>query len=165
MSAMHLPSFAMTPLLAQPGGGRDMPIAVVLALVGGMIVLAIIGGVAVMLIRRNLLAKNDSNAASGSMLDELRRARDRGEISLAEFEAARGVLIARAQRSMGGQEPIGGTRPAPPRRSVAGSSATPGDRIAPPGYDLTGAPLPPRSSTPERGGPLLPPKRPESGDV
>ncbi|MBX3357193.1 MAG: SHOCT domain-containing protein [Phycisphaeraceae bacterium] len=130
---------------AQAGVDRGMPTGVLLVLVGGMIVLAIIGGVVVMVVRNRLLAKSDSRAESGSMLDSLRRARDRGEISPDEFDAARSALIARTSFGEGVTKRPVTRKPWQPASTPADE---PRSRVAPPGFDLTGAPLPP---TPPEG--------------
>lgn len=52
-------------------------------------VIAVVGGVAIMTYRHHVLSKDAEQAAPGFTLEELRKLRDRGELSEAEYEIAR----------------------------------------------------------------------------
>jgi hypothetical protein len=67
---------------------------------GVLIVLVLAGAVAVMMVRRRLLQGESSVDASEGLLDSMRRLRDSGEMSAAEFEAARKSMAERISASM-----------------------------------------------------------------
>jgi hypothetical protein len=145
------------PWLAQQS--QPDPIPVIIA-VAALIVAVVIAGLAVMHIRGRLLRKHDDRSSTESWLDELRAMHRRGEVSDAEFQAARASLLAKVT---GAPVPTSGSKPAAqpaPKQTHAGSSHL----VAEPGFDLTGAPLPtPRGPITERPpGPhdWLPPSTP-----
>ena len=111
------------------GASRGDPIDVIIW-VGALILAVTAAGLIVMAIRKHLLARESQSNQAGGMLDELRAMHARGEVSDAEFQAARASLLAKATGV-----PI--PKPDPP--------PDPSERRARPGYDLTGAPLPPLS--------------------
>ncbi|MEZ6234882.1 MAG: SHOCT domain-containing protein [Phycisphaerales bacterium] len=113
-----------------PRGGRGDPIDVIIW-VGALILAVTAAGLIVMAIRKHLLSRENQSNQAGGMLDQLRTMHARGEVSDAEFQAARASLLAKAT---GVPIPKPET---PPDPSV---------RRARPGYDLTGAPLPPLSA-------------------
>ena len=94
-----LPSPSLLPLpaagLAQagpPGAGQDLGSFVVWILV--LIVAAIVAGVVLMLVRRRLLSPGPDAGGEG-LMDSLRRARDAGEMTPEEYDAARRAIAAR----------------------------------------------------------------------
>lgn len=95
---------------------------------GVLIVAVIVAGVVVLVMRRRLFG-GGGQEESGTMLEELRRMRDAGEISPMEFEEIRATMIAKAT----------GKDPDDIRREFTRRA---GGKVAEPGYDLTGAPLP-----------------------
>lgn len=100
----------------------------------GVLVIAVVAGAIVVLwARRSLLSDREPGGAGGLSLHELRQLRARGELTEAEFEAAKAVVIGSSGRAAG-----------PPDRPQRGG--TPGERRAAPGFDLTGEPLPPSAS-------------------
>ncbi|MFG0327138.1 MAG: SHOCT domain-containing protein [Phycisphaerales bacterium JB037] len=106
-----------------------------------LIVLVTVGGLVLLAIRRRLFGSHESTHDAGLVMEELRRMRDRGEISDEEFRATRSAMI---ERDWGGA-PAGDA--APPARPVASprprvDEAEEGDLRARPGFDLTGEPLP-----------------------
>lgn len=121
-------------LLAQ---ASSSPRAVLLPILF-LVALVAAAGIAIVFVRRSLLTKADSDAG-WVPLEELRKARDRGELTREEFETAKNVLRSKLDSPTG---PI----PAPPaRRSSVSRDAAPTDpsvRAAAPGFDLTGARLP-----------------------
>ncbi len=94
---------------------------------GLALVALIIAGLVVAWLRRRVLGSQAQTADAG-LFDELRAMRDRGEMSLEEFDIAKAAMVAK----LSGKPTA--PRPKPP----------PSDRVAKPGLDLTGAPLPPR---------------------
>ena len=67
---------------------------------GVLIVRVLAGAVAVMMVRRRLLQGESSVDASEGLLDSMRLLRDSGEMSAAEFEAARKSMAERVSASM-----------------------------------------------------------------
>ncbi len=95
-----------------PGSGRTAPVDVLLA-VGLLIVLTMVLGLLVMRARRRLLARHEAHDQL-SLMESLRRMRDRGDMSVEEFERARKALIDRAARR---PAPAAGDRPPNPPRT------------------------------------------------
>lgn len=95
--AAALPILASAPALATPGGdaGTAAGLTRILIPIGGLIVLAVVGGLGVMAVRKWMLAKDSVSVDHGGMLDDLRRMRDTGQISVEEFDAARKTIAAR----------------------------------------------------------------------
>jgi hypothetical protein len=93
---------------------------------GLALIVLIAAGLVIFWLRRRVLG-SDARQADAGLFDQLRSMRDRGEMSVEEYDAAKAAMVAR----------VSGKPPAPGAK--AGSS----DRIAKPGFDLTGAPLPP----------------------
>lgn len=112
-------------MLAQAAGQGGIGEA--LLWLGGMIVLLMIAAGGVLVLRARLLDRGARSGGPGLFLDELRAMRDRGELSPAEYDAARSAMAARL---------AGGPR------SDAGSPDSPATLRARPGVDLTGDPLP-----------------------
>ena len=100
-----------------------------------MVVVAI-GGVLALRLRKRILGDDQSE---GLHLDDIRRLRDRGEISQAEYERLRDQIVGQVRGA--DAEPVPPARPSPPPDPAreAGTALE-----APPGFDLTGEPLPPR---------------------
>jgi len=120
---------------------RQAPIEIWIWL-GILLVLTLVAGGVILALRRRLLGVKDADQLSGSMLDDLREMRARGEISEEEYDYTRKTIAARAA----GREP-------PPRPDSLRSPAAPDGAIgARPGYDLTGERLPDRAEAPERPG-------------
>ncbi len=105
-----------------------------------LIVVTMLAGVVILLVRRRLFEDQKPDTGSGTLMEQLRGMRDRGEISEAEYDQTRKSIAARAA----GRESPGG---------AAGSDwAGQSGRKARPGLDLTGEPLPganPRGSGPD----------------
>ena len=118
---------------------------------GALILATLVLGVIVLAMRRKILGSDDRESTHGSMLDELRAMRERGEISQAEYDHTRKTIAARAA----GREPPERPKTAPPPEAPDGTVA------ARPGYDLTGEPLP-RPKSPRRPGDPEPPASPET---
>lgn len=92
----------------------------ILVPVAGLIVVAVLGGLGVMAVRRRMLAKDTAAADQGGLLEDLRRLRDTGQISPAEFDAARKSIAARlrgelAEKSVPAGQARAGNQPAPGR--------------------------------------------------
>lgn len=96
---------------------------------------ALAGGVVVLFLRARLLGRGGPPAGPMSAMDGLRRMRDAGQITSAEFDAARASIVARVSTA---------SPPAAPRAARA-SRDDAGAIVAAPGFDLTGRPLPPRT--------------------
>lgn len=104
-----------------------------------LIVVTVLAGIAIVVIRRRLLESDATESSPGTLMEDLRRMRDRGEITEEEYDRTRKAIAARAA----GREPP----PIPPPDPDA-------PRRARPGYDLTGDPLPgsgPIPGPPETG--------------
>lgn len=84
----------------------------VLLWAGVLIVVAMVGGVVIAMVRRNMLGEPDAGD-DGSMLDQMRRMVDRGEMSQQEFDLARRKIIERAQAARESRAPD--SDPADPR--------------------------------------------------
>jgi hypothetical protein len=96
-------------------------------------VVTMVAGLVLLALRRRVLGgAGEGLERQGRLLDELRGMRDRGEISAAEFDAAKGAMAARL---------TGKEVPRPPMPPGA-TRAADGSLVAKPGVDLTGAPLP-----------------------
>lgn len=102
---------AAAPLLAAPPGqaGTAAGLTRILIPVAGLIVVAVLGGLGVMAVRRRMLAKDTAAADQGGLLDDLRKMRDRGQITPDEFDAARKSIAAK----LAGR-PVATARPKPP---------------------------------------------------
>lgn len=158
---------------------------------GVMILLLVVVGVGLMVFRARVLAKSGHDLeVTGGLLRDLRAMRDRGEISIEEYERARRAMAARAaaradaRAAARGDDPIldaasaalsGGVigekkklaseeEVAAKRAQVRGSQE--GELRARPGFDLTGRPLPKPGANPESKPPPRDPKagRPRTGD-
>lgn len=117
-----------------PRASRGDPIDVVIW-VGALILAVTAAGLIVMAIRKHLLSRENQSSQAGGMLDQLRAMHARGEVSDAEFQAARASLLAKATGV-----------PVPKPETPRETPPEPSERRARPGYDLTGAPLPPMST-------------------
>lgn len=73
----------------------------VLILCGALIGVCLAGGVAILLLRRRLLSRENSAAASATLMEQLRGMRDRGELSSEEFEKTRQAMIRKARGELG----------------------------------------------------------------
>lgn len=92
--------------------------------IGAFLVLVIGAGLAILAYRRMMLSSRAAESHSG-ILDSLRKLRESGQMTQAEYDATRRAIASR----------VAGT-PAPAKPSAAGP------HVARPGFDLTGAPLP-----------------------
>lgn len=72
----------------------------VVVAVGAMIALCLIAGAAILIARRKLLAPDNPASDQGSLLDQLRAMRDRGEMSQAEFDQAKASMHAKLKEGM-----------------------------------------------------------------
>jgi len=87
--------FSLIPplLLSQSGNARERVVVVT----GILIALCLVGGTAILLLRRRLFQKENDDAVAGSLFEQLRAMRDRGEISPEEFEQTRQSMIRRVK--------------------------------------------------------------------
>ena len=124
-------SVIVTMFVSQATGGGGM--GPYLVWVGMMIVVVIIATGVLMAYRRRILSPgDDASVTSGRLLEGLTAMRDRGEISVEEFEVARASMVAR----------LSGARA---REGGSGSGIRPGSeasKVSRQGFDLTGDPLP-----------------------
>lgn len=116
-------------LLGQQGGRSTSPFWLWLFV---LIVVTVAAGVVLLMVRRRLIEGEGADQHSGTLMEQLRRMRDRGEISESEYDLTRRSIAARAA----GREPPAPAAPV----DRAGESG----RVARPGYDLTGERLPER---------------------
>jgi hypothetical protein len=133
----------------------------VLIWVGVLIACAVFGGMVVVVLRKKMLDKQSASDASRSLMEHLRDAHARGEISDAEYEQARKSMASRLSQVMDTKRGAGlfelpdpkrpHKRPASrvnapfqrPQTPSPASEPSADELRAPPGYDLTGQPLPP----------------------
>ncbi|MEM0984377.1 MAG: SHOCT domain-containing protein [Planctomycetota bacterium] len=88
----------MIAALAQTTQNNGNPVDV-LIWVGALIVLVILGGVGIMVLKQRLFAEPSASEESVGLMEELRRAHQRGELTDEQYKAARGKLLARATGS------------------------------------------------------------------
>ncbi len=132
----------MTILLAQSSpAGAAKPAGNPLALmgvVGAMIGVVMVLTVVIMVVRRRMLAPADTTADAVGLIDQLRRMRENGQLSEAEYAAAKARLARGArgraddallsQRGSGEPQPARAStpvRPRPPRGQAPPSSSRP----------------------------------------
>ena len=155
---MSDPIFSITALLAQT---KTFSPKLVLIWVGAGIVFAVILGMIAVALRKKLFDKYSASDIRGSLMDHLRDAHARGEITNEEYEQTRKSMASRMSHVLDTKR-AGGLfeLPDPKRPSkrpasrfgapfkpadpnpVAPSLPDPDGLRAPPGYDLTGQPLP-----------------------
>lgn len=97
---------------AKPPAGGDTK--AVLLWVFVLIVLVMGLGVAIMIVRRRMFAKDASAFGQQTFMEDLRRMRDRGEISPEEFEATKKTMVARLRGSAAPPRPPKHHAPGPP---------------------------------------------------
>ncbi|MEM7623035.1 MAG: SHOCT domain-containing protein [Planctomycetota bacterium] len=138
------------PVLAQTGSSQGE----VLLWVGVLLAATIAGSIVVLFIRSRFLSRDTGDQPDGTLFEQLRQMRDRGDMTPDEFERARARIIQRttgkpAESASNPQRPSPGpdahdsgdeTPNDPPPTPLAPPSNAP--RTARPGFDLTGAPLP-----------------------
>lgn len=76
-------------------------------------VAAILGVAAALMVRRRMLGGSSDPSATGLTLGELRALRDRGELSLEEFERARDAVVRQHQSGSRGGAARGPGEPGP----------------------------------------------------
>jgi hypothetical protein len=103
---MHEQSAASMLTLARAPSGAQT--GEVLLWVGVLIAMIMAATIAILILRKRLLAE-DTQADSGSFMDELREARNRGEITPEEFDATRARLIEKMKGT--GPDPAAALRP------------------------------------------------------
>lgn len=118
-----------------PAPSRSMDVGAIMVWAGVLVVVVIGGGLALFWIRRRLLASDAATGGDAVSLQTLRDMKARGELSDAEFEAAKAVVL----EQLGGVGIRGGA--GDPAAALRPKSP-PADRRARPGFDLTGEPLP-----------------------
>jgi hypothetical protein len=105
MAEVRVYTLAVPPGGPGPGQPARRPTDV-LVWVGLLIVAVMVLGAAILVLRRNVLSRGGPADQSPGFMEDLRRMRDRGEITPEEFEAARRAMIARIK---------GGERAPPPK--------------------------------------------------
>ncbi|MCC6661317.1 MAG: hypothetical protein IT437_10570 [Phycisphaerales bacterium] len=122
---------------------RKTDIGPYLLWIGVFLVLVIGAGLAILAYRKVMLSSHAADSHTG-ILDGLRRMRDSGQMTQAEYDSARRAIAAKVRVRQPAH--AAATRPS------GGTAATEGDRTARPGFDLTGAPLPKADDPEGRGG-------------
>lgn len=84
-------------LFANPDEAR---VRVVVA-IGALIALCLIAGAAILIARRKLLSPDQSAVDQGSLLDQLRGMRDRGEMSQAEYDQTKAAMLSKLRSDIG----------------------------------------------------------------
>lgn len=143
------------PVLKQWTPAQSLRLAI---LIGVFIVAVLALGIILLVVRRKMLQAENEFAGARSLMDELRDMRDRGDLTEAEYEAARKTLAAkvasRVKTDIAAQPPASYGVKLPRSAMPKKMEPPPAARMAPPGYDLTGEPLPrppepPHSSQPD----------------
>ncbi len=154
-------SHAPLPALLLAQAAKPVP-TVVLIWVGVLIACAVIGGMLLVVLRKKLFERQSAAEVRGSLMEQLRDAHARGEISTDEYEQTRKSMASRLSHVMDTKRGGGLFELPDPKRPTkrpaskfgapnlypdATPQSTPGPETgelrAPPGYDLTGQPLPP----------------------
>ena len=147
--------FHLALLLAQTKPYSPTP---VLIWVGVLIACAMVGGMLVVVLRRKMLDRQSEADSHRSLMEHLRDAHARAEMTDAEYEQARKSIASRVSQVLDTKR-AGGLfeLPAPKRRPArpdsagrspdksaqpSGTTSRSPEIRAPPGYDLTGQPLP-----------------------
>ena len=138
----------------------------VLIWVGVLIACAVVGGMFIIILRKRMLDRQGAADANRSLMEHLRDAHARAEMSDAEYEQARKSIASRVSTMLdtkraGGLFELPDPKRRPARPGAANTSAqldsgasshpmpaNPSTLRAPPGYDLTGEPLP-KPASPE----------------
>ncbi len=102
----------------------------VLISIGALIVVVVVLGFVLLAMRKRMFGGSEDGEVAGSMFEDLRRLREKGEISEVEYDYVRKCIAAR----VAGRE-------LPPRPEGLAPEAE--ELRARPGFDLTGAPIPP----------------------
>lgn len=108
----------LAPFAALPRAGKSSSTDVLLW-VGVLIVVTLAGAVLILAIRRRTLA-GPRTPDAGSMMDELRAMRDRGQMTPEEFDAAIAAMKARLREQVRGKD-----APVPSNRSLGSLGAKP----------------------------------------
>lgn len=150
-------------LLAQAAQGKST--APVFTWIAILITFAVIGGTFAVLLRKKMFEKQAAADSHRSLMEHLRDAHARGEISSEEYEGTRKSMASRLSQQMDTKRSGGLFELPDPKRPIRrpitdiharldtstppllppealGAAGEPGERRAPPGYDLTGQPLP-----------------------
>jgi hypothetical protein len=134
-----MPTGDLVILSLSSAGAAGLAIGRIAPWVVATVAVVFLGAGLIFYVRRRLLADGETGDPTAGLLDQLRRARERGEMTEEEFEDARLVMIARATG-----------RDLETLRAEAIRKA--GGRVAEPGFDLLGRPLPVRPSAAIPGG-------------
>lgn len=122
-------------------GARGISMGPYMVWVGLMMALVIVATGILMAYRRRVLSNDDESANSSRLLVELRAMRNRGEISIEEFDIARASVVTQ----LSGAEH-------PKKQPVSAKQVPKQDtKVAEPGFDLTGEPLPGNTDSPPGG--------------
>lgn len=106
-------------LLANPDEARSR----VVVLVGSFVALCLIAGAVIIVVRRKMLTPENPTADQGSLLEQLRQMRDRGEMSQEEFDQTKARMLSKLRSDIG---PLTGMRkPASPPNSGSGRPESP----------------------------------------
>lgn len=136
-------------ILFLAGAAGNVP--AVLIRIAALVAIVLVGATIILWVRRRLFAPQKP-VGPGMSMEQLRRLRDRGELSPEEYDSLRLAVV---QQASGNAAPGGGgvrpgAAPGGGRESVAGAGEAGSeggvrdgwDVRSEPGYDLTGRPLP-----------------------
>lgn len=96
-------------LFANPDEARSR----VVVLVGSFVALCLIAGAVIIVVRRKMLAPDHASSDQGSLLEQLRQMRDRGEMSQEEFDQTRAAMLSKLRSDLG-PLPVGRGSMSPP---------------------------------------------------
>lgn len=151
-----MPTLLLTPLasllatqLAQPNAGSQSDPGKLFAWLGALIGALVLLTAVILFLRRRLLAGDDPAANSVGLMEGLRLARERGEITAEEYQRARERLGGRlAQEMRGPARPAAPSTPQRPHDGYSTGRPDPGPETRPPATP----PRPPRPPGADSGG-------------
>lgn len=136
-------------LQATPEIQRDQNSWRILVWVVVLIALTAILGWVILALRKRLLEQAAADDDHAGLVEQMRRLKSTGQISQAEFDAAKKKWALQVQAQLGSSDPSGKAQPKPGKKEAGNrqrhAAPSPGEVRARPGFDLTGEPLPPPS--------------------
>jgi hypothetical protein len=136
-------------LQATPEIQRDQNSWQIVLWVVVLIALTAILGWVILALRKRLLEQAAADDDHAGLVEQMRRLKSTGQISQAEFDAAKKKWALQVQAQLRSSDPSGKAQPKPGEKGTGNrqrqAAPSPGAARARPGFDLTGEPLPPPS--------------------